>query len=189
MQLREGSFYGPRPTCPKDPKHQVHRQGFYERYEDCDSQRRSRIERFLCPRCRITLSVLPKNRLPYFSPGPKLNVEGKVLTTHLCLILDDHSRLIASAAYYLTADSYAFHHTLKEAVQRRGIPYKPYTDQGKPFTNKHTKIIYANLGIRLLHAKPYSDLLQIGESLTQRARYTIHGRSPCRSSRVDQTGL
>jgi putative transposase len=91
-----------------------------------------------------------------FSPGPKLNSDGKVLTTHLCLILDDHSRLIAYGAYYLTADSYAFHHTLKQAVQRRGIPYKLYTDQGRPFTNKHTQIICANLGIRLLHAKPYS---------------------------------
>jgi putative transposase len=40
-------------------------------------------------------------------------------------------------------------------VQRRGLPYKLYTDQGKPFTNKHTQIICANLGIRLLHAKPY----------------------------------
>jgi hypothetical protein len=68
-----------------------------------------------------------------FSPGPKLNIDGKVLTTHLCLILDDHSRLIVYGAYYLTADSYAFHHTLKQAVQRRGIPYKLYTDQGKPF--------------------------------------------------------
>ena len=55
-----------------------------------------------------------------FSPGPKLNIDGKVLTTHLCLILDDHSRLIAYGAYYLTADSYAFHQTLKQAVQRRG---------------------------------------------------------------------
>src|SRR5258705_12884086 len=91
-----------------------------------------------------------------FSPGPKLNIDGKVLPTHLCLILDDHSRLIAYGAYYLTADSYAFHHTLKQAVQRRGIPYKLYTDQGRPFTNKHTQIICANLGIRLLHAKPYS---------------------------------
>jgi len=91
-----------------------------------------------------------------FSPGPKLNIEGKVLTTHLCLILDDHSRLIAGATYYLTADSFAFHQTLKEAVQRRGIPYKLYTDQGRAFTNKHTQIICANLGIRLLHAKPYS---------------------------------
>jgi hypothetical protein len=91
-----------------------------------------------------------------FSPGPKLNLDGKVLTTHLCLIIDDHSRLIAYGAYYLTADSYAFHQTLKQAVQRRGIPYKLYTDHGKPFTNKHTQIICANLGIRLLHAKPYA---------------------------------
>ena len=58
------------------------------------------------------------------------------------MILDDHSRLIAYGAYYLTADSYAFHHTLKQAVQRRGIPYKLYTDQGRPFTNKHTQIIW-----------------------------------------------
>jgi hypothetical protein len=91
-----------------------------------------------------------------FSPGPKLNIDGKVLTTHLCLILDDHSRLITHGAYYPTADSRAFHQTLKQAVQRRGIPYKLYTDHGKPFTNKHTQIICANLGIRLLHAKPYA---------------------------------
>lgn len=90
-----------------------------------------------------------------FSPGPQLNLAGKAVATHLCLILDDHSRLIAHGAYHLTADSYAFHQTLKQAVQRRGIPYKLYTDQGKPFTNKHTQIICANLGIRLLHAKPY----------------------------------
>jgi hypothetical protein len=38
-----------------------------ERFEDCDSQRRSRIERFVCPRCGRTLSVLPKNRLPYIA--------------------------------------------------------------------------------------------------------------------------
>lgn len=90
-----------------------------------------------------------------FSPGPTLNLQGKAVATHLCLILDDHSRLITYGAYYLTADSYAFHQTLKQAVQRRGLPYKLYTDQGKPFTNKHTQIICANLGIRLLHAKPY----------------------------------
>ena len=91
-----------------------------------------------------------------FSPGPKLNLEGRALTSQLCLILDDHSRLIAHGAYYPKADSYGFHQTLKQAVQRRGIPYKLYTDQGGPFTNKHTQIICANLGIRLLHAKPYS---------------------------------
>src|SRR6516162_4316172 len=65
MQLREGSFQGPRPTCPEHPKQRVHRHGFYLRFENCDSQRRLRIERFVCPRCGRTSSVLPKNRLPY----------------------------------------------------------------------------------------------------------------------------
>ena len=65
MQLREGSFQGSRPTCPRHPDQRVHRHGFYERYEDCHSHRRSSIERFVCPRCGRTLSVLPKNRLPY----------------------------------------------------------------------------------------------------------------------------
>ena len=67
MQLREGSFQGSRPTCPRDPDQRVHRHGFYERFEECDSQRRSRIERFVCPRCGRTLSVLPKNQLPYIA--------------------------------------------------------------------------------------------------------------------------
>ena len=67
MQLREGSFHEPRPACPEHPKQRVHRHGFYLRFENCDSQRRLRIERFVCPRCGRTLSVLPKNRLPYIA--------------------------------------------------------------------------------------------------------------------------
>jgi len=72
MQLREGSFDGPRPTCPEHPKQRVHRHGFYVRFENCDSQRRLRIERFVCPRCGRTLSVLPKNRLPYVAVNTTL---------------------------------------------------------------------------------------------------------------------
>jgi hypothetical protein len=73
----------------------------------------------------------------------------------LCAIIDDHSRVIAHAAYYLNADTRSFHQSLKQALQRRGLPRKLYTDQGGPFTNDHTRVICANLGIRLLHAKPY----------------------------------
>lgn len=92
-----------------------------------------------------------------FSPGPFLTVPGqkKALPTHLCAILDDHSRVVPHAAYYLTADTRSFHQTFKEALLRRGLPRKLYTDQGGPFTNDHTRLICANLGIRLLHAKPY----------------------------------
>lgn len=92
-----------------------------------------------------------------FSPGPYLHsTDGsKAQPTFLCLIIDDHSRLIPYAAYYLRADTQAFHQTLKEAVRRRGLPTKLYTDQGGPFTNDHTRVVCANLGIRLLHARPY----------------------------------
>jgi transposase InsO family protein len=92
-----------------------------------------------------------------FSPGPFLSLPGqkKSVGTQLCAIIDDHSRVIAHAAYYWNADTRSFHQSLKQALQRRGLPRKLYTDQGGPFTNDHTRVICANLGIRLLHAKPY----------------------------------
>jgi putative transposase len=92
-----------------------------------------------------------------FSPGPFLHLAGqkKATPTHLCALLDDHSRVVPHAAYYLKADTHSFHASLKEAIRRRGLPRKLYTDQGGPFINDHTRVICANLGIRLLHAKPY----------------------------------
>jgi transposase InsO family protein len=91
-----------------------------------------------------------------FSPGPVLSVGGKAVATQLCLIVDDHSRLVPYAAYYERADTESFLATLREAVQRRGVPWKLYTDLGKPFVNGHVQVVCANLGIRLLHAKPYA---------------------------------
>lgn len=90
-----------------------------------------------------------------FSPGPTLRINDKGAPTHLCALIDDHSRLLPFAAYYRHADTEAFHHALKEAVLRRGLPRKLYTDQGQPFINAHTRIVCAQLGIRLLHCKPY----------------------------------
>ena len=92
-----------------------------------------------------------------FSPGPFLMLPGhkKSMATHLCAILDDHSRVVAHAAYYLKADTRSFHCSFKEAIRRRGLPRKLYTDQGGPFINDHTRVICANLNVRLLHAKPY----------------------------------
>jgi transposase InsO family protein len=91
-----------------------------------------------------------------FACGPTLRTpEGRSITTQLCVIIDDHSRLIPFAAYYLSGDTASFLDCLRQAVLRRGLPIKLYTDQGKPFVNTHVRIVCANLGIRLLHAKPY----------------------------------
>lgn len=90
-----------------------------------------------------------------FSPGPFLKQGAKNVATHLCVLIDDHSRLAVWAAYYPRADTQAFHHAFKNAIQSRGVPAKLYTDQGGPFVNDHTRLVCANLQIRLLHAKPY----------------------------------
>ena len=91
-----------------------------------------------------------------FSPGPKLTgLQGKTITTHLAILIDDHSRLIPYAAYYPSENTQSFHHALKQAILRRGVPHKLYADNGAPFVSRHTYIVCANLGIRLLHHKPY----------------------------------
>lgn len=90
-----------------------------------------------------------------FSPGPTLSVNGKAYSTQLCVLVDDHSRLIPFAAYYPQANTEAFHHAFKEGLLRRGLPRKLYTDNGKPFINAHSHLVCAQLGVRLLHCKPY----------------------------------
>jgi transposase InsO family protein len=89
-----------------------------------------------------------------FSPGPFLALHPKTVATHLCVIIDDHSRLIPYAWYALAADTQALLRCLKEALRRRGLPRKLYADNGGPFINNHLRIVCANLGIRLVHSKP-----------------------------------
>lgn len=88
-----------------------------------------------------------------FSPGPFLAQHPKTVATHLCLIIDDHSRLIPYAAYGRAANTQAFLGCLKEAIRRRGLPRKLYADNGGPFVNHHLRVVCANLGIRLIHSK------------------------------------
>ena len=43
----------------------------------------------------------------------------------------------------------------KEALCRRGIPEKVYTDNGKIYRSGQLQFVCASLGIALIHAKPY----------------------------------
>jgi len=75
--------------------------------------------------------------------------------THLLALLDDCSRLCLHAQYYPNEKLRHFLDTLKHAVLSRGIPDKIYADNGKIFTSLHLKTVCANLGIQLIHHKPY----------------------------------
>jgi hypothetical protein len=81
-----------------------------------------------------------------FSPGPFLHPPNgaKAVATHRCLMVDDHARRIPYAAYDPRADTQAFHETFPQAIRRRGLPLRLYTDQGGPFTNDHPIGIYTS---------------------------------------------
>ena len=51
--------------CPRGCPGIVHRHGCYERYADPEEILKEKIQRYLCPPCGLTFSVLPAHRLPY----------------------------------------------------------------------------------------------------------------------------
>ena len=89
--------------------------------------------------------------------GPTLvTTKGEKICTRLIAIIDDASRLVPYAEYRAQEREEDFWLVLLEAMERRGVPQKLYTDNGKIFTSLHTQASCARLGIKLLHAKPYA---------------------------------
>lgn len=89
--------------------------------------------------------------------GPALKLEGPETSqrTFLFALLDDCSRLCVHGQFYAQERLEGFLHALRQAIQTRGLPDKLYTDNGSAFRSQHLGIVCANLGIRLLHCKPY----------------------------------
>jgi hypothetical protein len=75
--------------------------------------------------------------------------------TYLFAFLDDHSRLVPQAQFYLSERLDSYLDALKQALLRRGLPRKLYLDNGPAFRSKHLEDITASLGIALIHSSPY----------------------------------
>lgn len=88
--------------------------------------------------------------------GPMVRADGKCKKSYLIAILDDHSRLVVHAEFYLSEKLADFKHCLKKAVEKRGLPQKLYTDNGSCFSALNVEQVTACLGIALKKAKPYS---------------------------------
>ena len=87
--------------------------------------------------------------------GPKVDVDGKMRKTYLIAIIDDHSRLIAHARFYLSEKLSCYLEAFENAVASRGLPRKLYVDNGAAFRSKNLEYITASLSISLIHARPY----------------------------------
>lgn len=87
--------------------------------------------------------------------GPTIKAAGRLQRTYLFALIDDCSRLLVHGQFYAQERLGAFLDTLRRAVETRAVPDKLYTDNGAAFKSQHLQIVCANLGIRLIHAKPY----------------------------------
>ena len=87
--------------------------------------------------------------------GPMVLFEGKKRKSYLLAIIDDHSRFIIQAHFYLHERLEDYLDTLRQACLKRGLPKKLYVDNGAAFRSNNLEYICASLGIHLIHAKPY----------------------------------
>ena len=87
--------------------------------------------------------------------GPMVEHEGRKRKTYLLAFIDDHSRLVPHAEFYLSESVESFLKALQDALSTRGLPRKLYTDNGSAFRSHHLEHVCASLGIALIHARPY----------------------------------
>lgn len=82
-------------------------------------------------------------------------VEDKARKAYLFAFLDDMSRLICHAEFYLRERLDCYTDALRKALKKRGLPRKLYVDNGPAFRSHQLRHATASLGIALIHSKPY----------------------------------
>ncbi len=87
--------------------------------------------------------------------GPMVTAQGKLRKSYLFAFIDDHSRLISHAEFYLRENIQSYIDCLRKALQKRGLPEKLYVDNGPTFRSHQLSFACASLGIALLHSRPY----------------------------------
>ena len=74
---------------------------------------------------------------------------------YLVVWIDDSTRFITCARFYLDQTVNAIEDSLRRAVQSFGVPEKVFVDNGKQYRSNWLSGTCAKLGIRLLTSRPY----------------------------------
>lgn len=90
-----------------------------------------------------------------FMHGPCGYTGARRCKTYLCAMIDDHSRLIVGARFFLAENTHALLCVVKQALLVYGLPKTLYCDNGKVFSTHYLQLACARLGIALAHSKPY----------------------------------
>jgi transposase InsO family protein len=87
--------------------------------------------------------------------GPMVMVNQRQRKTYLIAFLDDHSRLVPFAGFYLSENLASFMDAFEKALAKRGLPRKLYVDNGAAYRSRKLEFTCASLAIALIHARPY----------------------------------
>lgn len=87
--------------------------------------------------------------------GPKIldPQKGKKRKVYLYAFIDDATRVIPHAQFYFDEGLLSFEHAFKQALLKKGLPARLYTDNGAAYRSHHLQVVCATLGIILIHAK------------------------------------
>lgn len=86
--------------------------------------------------------------------GPRVIAEGKLRKSYLFTIIDDHSRLIPHAQFYMRENIDCYRDCILQAMEKRGLPRRLFVDNGSVFRTHQLSYGCARLGVALLHSQP-----------------------------------
>lgn len=87
--------------------------------------------------------------------GPSIQTPSGIRKTYLVSLLDDASRFITHSAFCLGETALDIESVLKQAILKRGLPYKLIIDNGAAYRSGSLQSICAILEIRLIYCRPY----------------------------------
>ncbi|WP_040203120.1 DDE-type integrase/transposase/recombinase [Neobacillus jeddahensis] len=89
-----------------------------------------------------------------YLPDPRNPEKRK--KAYLIAIIDDHSRRIMHAEFFMEERYPRLERCVQKAVLRFGVPNLFFCDNGSVYSAKQFQIMCARMGTKLIHAKPYS---------------------------------
>mgnify|MGYP006290233457 FL=1 len=106
-------------------------------------------------RKRFSFDIVNKMWQGDLSYGPWLTINGKKKRSYLLAFIDDYSRVIPYGRFSLTEKFSGLKKVFSQALLRKGIPDLVYVDNGKIYKSDRLHLACAELGITLIHTKPY----------------------------------
>lgn len=112
-------------------------------------------KRVAVPRKRFEMRYFGELWTTDFMHGPHLIDGKKRRRAILMAIIDDHSRMIVGFQWGWAENTKLLESVFKDAILQHGCPDRIYCDNGAAFSSHYLTVVSANLGIGVVHSKPY----------------------------------